>query len=150
MIRPTANFLVTCSLVLLFAVYGAKSFAAWTSNTSRPWPGNAYIPQNVHQLKGFNHVSPVIQQLVREKGITHALVFVEGPAYQWWHYGSVYSENTPTFDGEVVYVMDRGKAYNRNIVQAYPDRQYYIADYDRRSIWQVDSELNRIPDEMRR
>lgn len=147
MIHPAANCVVTCSLLLIFAACGAKSFTAWTSNTSRPWPGNAYIPQNVHQLKGFNHVSPVIQEWVQKQGITNALVFVEGPVYQWWHYGSVYSENTPTFDGEVVYVMDRGKAYNKNIIQAYPDRQYYIADYDKHSFWQIDGELNRIPAE---
>jgi len=62
----------------------------------------------------------VIKAVKREK-ITNAVVFVRS------YYGSVLPANSPTFDGEVIYVRDLG-VKNRKMMEYYPDRKHYIAD----------------------
>lgn len=125
-------------LILIFTA--AHRFSTWTSKSSQPWPGNAYVPQNLHDLKGFNYTSPVVQNLAKEHDITNALIFVEGPRLQWWHYGSVFPENTPTFDGDIVYAKDLGPAVNRRVIVQYPGRKYYLANYHSKWIKEMNAE----------
>lgn len=116
---------------------GILAFILWVMPGYPRWPGNTYVPQNVSELRGFNHISPRMQRLVAEQGITNAVVFVgTDPNYstQWWHYGSVFFENTPLFDGPVIYAKDLGDQLNRDLMLNYPGRNYYLGHYERNQL----------------
>jgi len=123
--------LVSGGVILVLLMGAGLTLFNWVLPYAQPWPGNVFIPQNVFQLKGFNHVSPVVQKLVHRERISNALVFVgsgDVQGVQWWDYGSVFHENEPTFDGTVVYARDMGMA-NRNLLRNFPGRTYWRADY---------------------
>ncbi len=127
-------------LLILFSLWsGAASFASWKSPSSQPWPGNAFVPQNVSQMRGFNFTSPVVQKLIAAHQLSNALIFVEGPLSQWWPYGSVFFENEPTFDGDIVYAIDKGAERNMELISAYPGRRYFRVNYQNKAIWELDS-----------
>lgn len=66
-------------------------------------------------------VNASVLKAVKEKGIKNAVVFVRS------HYGSVLPANSPTFDGDVIYVRDLVMK-NQIMMDYYPDRKHYIAD----------------------
>ncbi len=47
----------------------------------------------------------------------------------WMDYGSVWPQNSPNFDGPVVYARYLGKYLDRLLMDIYPDRDYYVAFY---------------------
>lgn len=130
------NIMNLCLMVFLFTYLGI-SFMAWLNKNHSPWPGNAYVPQNLYDLNHFNSIRPVTQTLVEDRHISNALVFVgsgEGRAHQWWHYGSVFHENNPTFNGDVVYAKDLGDEKNRELMKLYPGRSYFLCNYNKKTL----------------
>ena len=146
----TRSVIVT-PLLMVPVVLAGWGFLSWISPGARPWPGNAFIPQNLADLKGFNYTSPTAQQLAAGNRLSRALIFMDGPRDQWWHYGSAFAENTPGLDGDIVYAKDRGKEQNVTVIRDYPDRKYYRVNYTQKRIWEIDGEgevireLNAVP-----
>jgi hypothetical protein len=66
-------------------------------------------------------VNASVLKAVKRAGIGNAVVFVRS------YYGSVLPANSPTFEGDIIYVRDLG-VKNRPMMDYYPDRRYYIAD----------------------
>jgi hypothetical protein len=62
-----------------------------------------------------------VLKAVKKQGIKNAVVFTKS------YYGSVLPANSPTFDGDIIYVRDLGMK-NRLMMEYYPDRKYYRAD----------------------
>jgi hypothetical protein len=63
-----------------------------------------------------------VLKAVERMGIKNAVVFVRS------YYGSVFAANSPTLDGEVIYVKDLGDERNKELMRRFPDRRFYRAD----------------------
>jgi len=61
-----------------------------------------------------------ILRTVKEMGIKNAIVFVRS------YYGSVFAANSPTLDGDVIYVRDLGEEKNRELMKRFPNRKFYF------------------------
>jgi hypothetical protein len=66
-------------------------------------------------------VNGKVQKAVRSMGINNAVIFVKS------YYGSVFAENHPLLDSGIIYVSDQGEK-NKQIMEKYPDRNFYIAN----------------------
>jgi len=71
--------------------------------------------------KNYWGVNASVLKAVKREKITNAVVFVRS------YYGSVLPANSPTFDGEVIYVRDLG-VKNHLMMSYYPERKHYIAN----------------------
>ena len=71
--------------------------------------------------KNYWGVNASVLKAAKRERIENAVVFVRS------YYGSVLPANSPTFDGEIIYVRDLG-VKNRLMMDYYPDRKYYVAD----------------------
>jgi 4-amino-4-deoxy-L-arabinose transferase-like glycosyltransferase len=88
-----------------------------------------YIPAQIPVYQGYNFVSAVSLKAVQRAGIRHALIFVvSNPPGTWWSYGSVFSANSPTLDGDIVYAHDEGSA-DKRLMAEYPGRSYWRLSY---------------------
>jgi hypothetical protein len=65
-----------------------------------------------------------------------ALVFLPTPYGDWLNHPFQYLRNDPGFDGDVVYVTDRGPPGNFEVFDTYPDRTHYRYTY--RGEWTAD------------
>jgi 4-amino-4-deoxy-L-arabinose transferase-like glycosyltransferase len=84
-----------------------------------------YLPAQLPMYRGYNFVDASSLQAVARAHIHHALIFVDSnPPGEWWSYGSVFSANSPTLDGDIVYARDLG-ARNVQLMHRYPGREYY-------------------------
>lgn len=138
---------ITLLTFIIILFLSGKNLHCWTQKTCRPWSKITYVPQNIYDLKGFNHVRPKIQKLVEEKKIHNAVIIVEtekNRKHQWWQYGSVFFENNTTFDNSIVYAKDTGKENNTRLLSYYPNRTYYMANYENNNLQQIDSTLSPI------
>ena len=143
-LSPLLRLAIQGTLILFLLFMAATSFHSWRLESDRPWPGNAFVPQNLHDLKGFNYTSPVVQKRAKRQCVTNAVIFVQGPRYQCWHYGSVFPENSPDFDSDIVYAKDLGPSVNQKVTAQYPGRRYYMANYDKKTFWEVDENLRTV------
>lgn len=138
------HFFQTIVIISILAG-GLTSFVFWTQENYRPWPGNAYVPQNVYDLRKFNHVSPKVQHLIEKYAISNALVFVtadKGRTNQWWHFGSVMFENSPLFDTDLIYARDLGNFINGDLMKKHPTKKYYRVHYEHEELWEIDGDGN--------
>ncbi|MBD3182966.1 hypothetical protein GF312_11795 [Candidatus Poribacteria bacterium] len=67
-------------------------------------------------------VNASVLKAVKSRGIKNAVIFVQS------YYGSVLPANSPTFDGDIIYVRDLGATKNRKMMEYYPHREYYRAN----------------------
>lgn len=90
----------------------------------------------IREMRGYNNLSRGILDEVSTLGLTNALVFVEplNRAPSWVAYGSVFTANDPWFDSEVVYAHLLGPYTDRLLMDVYPERSYYRANYVRGSV----------------
>lgn len=65
-----------------------------------------------------------------------ALVFLPTPYGDWLNHPFQYLRNDPGFDGDAVYVTDRGPPGNFQVFDTYPDRTHYRYTY--RGEWTAD------------
>ena len=66
-----------------------------------------------------------ILKTVKGMGIKNAIVFVRS------YYGSVFAANSPTLDGDVIYVRDLGEEKNEELMRRFPDRKFYFLPAER-------------------
>lgn len=90
--------------------------------------GGAYVlngPNYLEAYRGYNFVSGENLALIEQEAQAPALVFVE-PGTDWWHYGSVFSANTPWLDGPIVAARDLGPRANERLRQHFAERRAYV------------------------
>jgi len=103
------------------------SFVAWWGPRSPQRPQLQFVPQNVRDLRGFAFVDTRLLDLVRGHALHHALILVTDECGQC--YGSVFPQNDPFLQGDIVYARDRGVETTRALRAIYPDRRFYRATY---------------------
>jgi hypothetical protein len=117
----------------LVAVLLAYSVHGWMLGKHDAWPYIEYVPRKVSELKDFNSANPGLLEEVERQHLHNALVFVH-ECSQWWCYGSVFWKNSPDLNGDIVYAHDLGPEKNAALIERYPGRNVYLADYDRRTV----------------
>jgi hypothetical protein len=92
----------------------------------------AGFAEEIDGLRSQNQLQTGILDEVARQGLENALVFVENCSqpWDWVKYGSVFPQNTPDFDGSVVYARSLGRAADRALLQLYPGRRAYLATYE--------------------
>ncbi|MBN2056947.1 hypothetical protein JW905_18620 [bacterium] len=114
--RPGAAWLLQ-GVIVLFVMAAAV------------WNPRGYL-KDIDRLRALNDLSPAILQQVAEQHLDNALVFIKPmSAGMWVNYGSVFPQNTPDMDGPVVYARSLGSVPDRRLMDIYPGRNCYIADY---------------------
>jgi hypothetical protein len=125
-VEPVAA-LVIASLVLF-------SFLTWWGPPAPTQAAYVYVPQNVHHLSGFNSTDARILDVVHAQGLHTAVVLVADDCPGWWCYGSVFPENDPLLQGDIIYARDRGPDATQRLRELYPQRRFYRATYTQPSI----------------
>lgn len=113
------------SILFMLVVY---TTSGWIKGKPELWSWIGFTPSKVEELKGFNFTDARLIYRAKEMKISQALIFVK-ECSGWWCYGSVLAQNKPTLDGDIVWAVDL-KERNYQLEQLYPDRKYYLADYD--------------------
>jgi hypothetical protein len=91
-----------------------------------------YLPSRVFLYgDSYWNVNADIQNQVKRRGITNALVFVESQHYRKPHtgidyYNAAFIYNSLDLDGDVVYARDLGEAENIKLMAYHPSRTYYL------------------------
>jgi 4-amino-4-deoxy-L-arabinose transferase-like glycosyltransferase len=83
----------------------------------------SWAPQQFDRFRGWNNITGEDVAIVKSYQLDNALVFVERRA--WTDYAPFFAENRPSLDTNVVYASDRGLLENRQLMDLYPDRQFY-------------------------
>lgn len=90
-----------------------------------------FSPVSLTHLKTFNYTDGRILLLTEKSNITNAVVFVKDTCKgQWWCYGSVFPQNSPDLNSNIVYAKDLGTQKNSELIKYYKNRSYYIIDYN--------------------
>jgi hypothetical protein len=87
--------------------------------------------------RGYNYCDARILKMVKKRNIHNALVFVK-PFERWTAYGSVFPQNTPYFNGDIVYAQSVGHERDLELVRMYPGRRYFYADYHKNTLNEMD------------
>lgn len=117
------------SRVVVFAFVAlltGSSVWGWALSQRPTWRAD-FVPNTAQAMCCVLGVDDRVPQLVEQQHLHNALVLVE-PCTNFVCYGSVFWRNTPTLDGDVVYVKDI-VAQRAAIVAAFPGRSVYIAKY---------------------
>lgn len=88
-----------------------------------------FSPLKLNDLKGFNFVDKRIINEIKTRQIHNAVVFVKDCDNNWWCYGSVFSQNSPTLDTDIVYAKDLGNPYSIALMDFFEGRSFYRIDY---------------------
>jgi 4-amino-4-deoxy-L-arabinose transferase-like glycosyltransferase len=112
-------------------IVGLIAFSAWGWMLERrdAWVGVPFTPARISALKGFNFTDRRLLDTAGELNLKNALVLVE-PCANWWCFGSVFWTNTPELDGDIVWAEQQRNADDIQLLQAFPDRDVYLAEYE--------------------
>ena len=83
-------------------------------------------------MKFFNDVDNRLIENTKRNNIKNALIFVKLDN-SWQPYGTVLHENTPDYNGNIVWAQDL-KEKNIDLIRKYPGRKVFIADYYKNEI----------------
>lgn len=117
-------------------VLGVAALALWGWWGPPPAdrPELTFVPRNVRELVSFNWVDDRLLRLVRQRELRNAVVLVADCGGPWWCYGSVFPQNEPLLQSDVVYARERGPRVTAALRRVYPGRAFYHADYNRRTL----------------
>lgn len=115
----------TLALFTLLATFSFLKLFAFIPTQDPDYFSLVSLPK----LKGFNFTDARIKNEVKIKNIHNAVIFVKDCNGNWWCYGSVFSQNSPTLNTSIVYVKDLGE--QNNIIREYfPAKSAYTIDYN--------------------
>lgn len=110
------SFLITLSFLKLFSFIPTQD-PDYFSLVSLP------------KLKGFNFTDARIINEVKIKNIHNAVIFIQECNGNWWCYGSVFPQNSPTLDTDIVYLKNLGDYTNQKVMRHFQGRSFYLVDY---------------------
>ena len=116
--------------LVVFSMYG------WLFGQQETWGDKAVdkrTPPNAGRLKDFNFTDDGLLKEADRLDLENALVFVQNCA-QWWCYGSVFWTNSPALDGNIVWAEQQTTIDDLTLLDAFPDRAVYVANFARPSI----------------
>lgn len=131
---PSVSSTATTSFAVFSLVAGLVAFSSWgwLLENRTAWT-ILFMPSKISQLEGFNYTDPRLLDVADEMDMENALIFVNA-CPQWWCYGSVFWTNAPGLDGDVVWASRHTPVEDRLVLDHYPERDVYIADYDQATI----------------
>lgn len=106
----------------------AYSVHGWMLGRHQAWPHIEFVPRTVSELEDFNFANPGLLEAAERQHLRNALVLVRECPH-WWCYGTVFWKNSPDLDGDIVYALDLGTEKNAALIERFPGRSVYIADY---------------------
>jgi hypothetical protein len=90
----------------------------------------AFLPPALNAFRGKSGITAAPLEVVREAGVTGALVFVLD--YQhWWDFAPFFAANSPTLDSGVVYAIYHDEDQARAVKALYPGRRCYVQTHAR-------------------
>lgn len=99
------------------------------SNIIKTYSPDIMTPLNLQSLKTFNFVDARIPNLVKKNHLQNAIIFVDPCGYNWWCYGSVFSQNSPNLNTDIIYAKNLGMQKNTKLISKFPKKHVYIIDY---------------------
>jgi len=87
-------------------------------------------PRSITRLRSYGFTDARIMREVQRQQLHNAVVFVKSCAPAWWCYGSVFSQNNPELNSDVVYFKDLGPQKNAAVMRRYAGRKFYLIDYN--------------------
>lgn len=114
--------------VFIFAFLIFLSFARLFSFIPTKDP-DMMSPLALTRLRGINVIDSRIIKEVKRKNIHNAVIFVEDCQGNWWCYGSVFPQNSPTLDTDIVYLKYLGYYKNQTAIKYFQGRSFYLIDY---------------------
>lgn len=131
-ISKPGNISVIFSYILIFLL-SLLNLKNWYSEDKNPRWYQDYTPENIGELKNFNYANRGLINVIEQKGITNALIFIT-PSFDWWTYGVPSYHLDLSLQGDIVYAVDLGEEKNKLLMKFYPNKVYYKADYNKKSI----------------
>lgn len=117
----------------VLAAFIFYTILGWVKGKPVLWEGIGFTPAKIEELKGFNSTDARLIKRTKELKITNAVIFVKNCGGNWWCYGSVLPQNNSLLDSDIVWATDLG-GRNRELVNYYQGRTFYLADYDKNEI----------------
>jgi 4-amino-4-deoxy-L-arabinose transferase-like glycosyltransferase len=117
--RTWAPYAAAYAIVLALCGY---SVYAWLLGQDVSWKAD-FVPEKASALRGFNGINGGLTELVDDAHLKNALVVVE-QCPNWQCYGTVFWQNEPSLDGDVVFARDTNASA---LFAAFPDRLVYAA-----------------------
>jgi len=114
--------------LIAFSAYG------WLFEQRQAWSGapgrqlTTFTSPGVSGLKGFNFIDDRLREEADSMDLDNALVMVNN-CVQWWCFGSVFWMNSPSLDGNVVWAELQNGDDDLKLLERFPDRELYVADY---------------------
>jgi hypothetical protein len=120
---------------VLAIVAGLMVFSAsgWMLQLRQPWVGIPFTPAQISELENFNFSDRRLLNIADDMELENALVFVK-KCSGWWCYGAEFWTNSPNLDGNIVWAEQQGNSNDTQLLEHYPDRALYLADYDGKTI----------------
>jgi hypothetical protein len=88
-----------------------------------------FLPPELTAFRGRYGVTTAPLQVVREAGIRHAVVFVDGVEH-WYDFAVFFAANSPTLDSDVVYAIYHNPKQAGAVRALYADRACYLQRAD--------------------
>jgi hypothetical protein len=82
-----------------------------------------FVPREFGRYVGWYDIDASGVRAVQSAELNNAVVLVEFD--YWTDYAPFFPQNNLTFDGNVVYAIDRGRAANQPLFELYPGRDFY-------------------------
>lgn len=126
----------------VLAILGALvvfSASGWMLQTRQAWTSVAFTPARIRELHNFNFSDDRLLTMAEDLDVHDALIFVR-PCTGWWCYGSEFWTNNPGLDGDIVWVSQLATPTDLEILEHYPNRKLYLADYERRTLIPITSD----------
>lgn len=137
---PTPSRGISGAWVLgILSVLVVFSASGWMLQTRQAWTAVPFTPARIRELQNFNFSDDRLLNMAEDMDIHNALIFVR-PCTGWWCYGSTFWTNNPTLDGDIVWVSQLETPTDLEIIEHYPGRKLYLADYERNSLIPVTSD----------
>lgn len=123
----------TLLFILLLSILSLGRFSGWLP-THNP---DIFSPLSMKNLQSFNFTDGRILCTVKTLNVHHAIVFVKDCDNNWWCYGSVFPQNSPDLQTDIIYVKDLGTEKNFSFVTHFANRMYFCADYNANTLTKI-------------
>lgn len=111
---PSRQAIVYGSIVILLVIAGI------TTGVLLATPLDRNYTTTLHYENAYDPIE--------QSSLHRSLVFIPTPYGEWQHHPFQYLRNSPDFDSETVYALNRGPS-NFHVTDAYPNRSYYRYTY---------------------
>ncbi len=140
--RPGTPSTAVTGTAVLCLMTGLIAFSAsgWMLQLRDGWVGLSFTPTNIAGLRDFNFSDDRLLDRADEMHLHNALVLVRKDCGGWWCFGAEFWTNSPDLDSDVVWAEQQENADDIELLEHYPKRNLYLADYDERTIRPVSRE----------